>query len=177
MRRQIRSAHLVRRQWSGQPNWHRSDMNTMSKKMSALLAHSALAPIRHRWDLLPPFLQHLLKSLVIGAIAAIVLHMARPYVPGLAGAETAATDWAIKFWQDRSDTAVIANEQFVFLDIDERTYRDWGEPLFVPRDKLHRLIHFAAEAPAKLLIVDIELTKHVPLQPPPGLRTALSGKK
>jgi len=142
-------------------------MDTMARKMSALLAHPALAPVRHRWDLLPPFFQHLVKSLVIGMIAAIVLHQARPYVPGLVGAETTATDWAIKFWQDRSDSSQVAEERFVFLDIDEHTYRAWGEPLFVPRDKLQRLIQFAAEAPAKLVIVDIELTKHVPLQPQP----------
>jgi hypothetical protein len=138
-------------------------MGSLTEKLSALMAHPAFAPARRRWKLLPPFAQHLLKSLLIGTIAAAVLHLARPYVPGLAGAETTATDWAIKFWQDRFDTARTADERFVFFDIDERTYRTWGEPLFVPRDKLLELIRFAAEAPAKLLVVDVELAKHVPV--------------
>jgi CHASE2 domain-containing sensor protein len=56
----------------------------------------------------------------------------------------------------------------VFFDIDERTYRAWGEPLFVPRDKLLELIRFAAEAPARLLVVDVELTKHVPVPARPA---------
>jgi CHASE2 domain-containing sensor protein len=100
---------------------------------------------------------------LIGSIAAAVLSFARPYVPGLAGAETTATDWAIKFWQDRFDISPASHERFVFFDIDERTYRAWGEPLFVPRDKLLDLIRFAAEAPANLLVIDVELAKHVPL--------------
>jgi CHASE2 domain-containing sensor protein len=142
-------------------------MDSLTEKLEALVAHPAFAPSRRRWKLLPPFAQHLLKSLLIGAIAAAVLHLARPYVPGLAGAETTATDWAIRFWQDRFDTARTTDELFVFFDIDERTYRAWGEPLFVPRDKLVDLIRFAAEAPARLLVVDVELAKHVPLQARP----------
>ena len=138
-------------------------MGWLAARLAALTAHSALAPLRRRWCLLPPFAQHLFKSLLIGSVAAAVLSFARPYVPGLAGAETTATDWAIKFWQDRFDLSPAGHERFVFLDIDERTYRAWGEPLFVPRDKLLELIRFAAEAPAKLLVIDVELAKHVPL--------------
>jgi len=140
-------------------------MGWLAERLAALTAHPALAPLRRRWNLLPPFAQHLFKSLLIGSVAAAVLSFARPYVPGLAGAETTATDWAIKFWQDRFDISHASDERFVFFDIDERTYRAWGEPLFVPRDKLLELIRFAAEAPAKLLVVDVELAKHVPLPP------------
>jgi CHASE2 domain-containing sensor protein len=143
-------------------------MGSLTEKLEALLARPALAPARRRWTRLPPFAQHLLKSLLIGVLAAAVLHLARPYVPGLAGAETTATDWAIRFWQDRFNTARTTDEQFVFFDIDERTYRAWEEPLFVPRDKLLQLIRFAAEAPARLLVVDVELTKHVPLPARPA---------
>ena len=138
-------------------------MGWLAERLAALTAHPALAPVRRRWSLLPPFAQHLFKSLLIGSVAAAVLSFARPYVPGLAGAETTATDWAIKFWQDRFDISHASDERFVFFDIDERTYRAWGEPLFVPRDKLLELIRFAAEAPAKLLVIDVELAKHVPL--------------
>src|SRR6476620_952425 len=143
-------------------------MGLLADKLAALMAHPAFAPARRRWNRLPPFAQHLLKSLLIGTIAAAVLHLARPYVPGLAGAETTATDWAIKFWQDRFDSTRTTDERFVFFDVDERTYRAWGEPLFVPRDKLLELIRFAAEAPAQLLVVDVELAKHVPLTPRPA---------
>ena len=138
-------------------------MGWLAERFAALTARPAFAPLRRRWSLLPPFAQHLFKSLLIGSVAAAVLSFARPYVPGLAGAETTATDWAIKFWQDRFDLSHASDERFVFFDIDQRTYRAWGEPLFVPRDKLLELIRFAAEAPAKLLVIDVELAKHVPL--------------
>jgi CHASE2 domain-containing sensor protein len=147
-------------------------MGWLAEKLEALMAYPAFSPARRRWNRLPPFAQHLLKSLLVGAIAALVLHVARPYVPGLAGAETTATDWAIRFWQDRFNTARTTDERFVFFDIDERTYRAWGEPLFVPRDKLLELIRFAAEAPARLLVVDVELAKHVPLTARPAAMTS-----
>jgi len=134
----------------------------MAIKATTSLARAALASLRRGWKMLAPFLQHLLKSLGIGIIAAIVLHVARPYVPGLAGAETAATDWAIKFWEDRLDTVHPGDDRFVFIDIDEPTYRAWRDPLFAPREKLLQLIQFALEARVKLLVVDIELTKYAP---------------
>ena len=59
------------------------------------------APAVRLWHGLPPFAQHLLKSLVIGLGAAMFLSVARPYLPAFNLAETAATDWAISFWRDR----------------------------------------------------------------------------
>ncbi|MEQ1628699.1 MAG: CHASE2 domain-containing protein [Nitrospira sp.] len=134
----------------------------MAIKAITSLARAALASLRRGWKMLAPFLQHLLMSLGIGIIAAIILHVARPYVPGLAGAETAATDWAIKFWEDRLDTVHPGDDRFVFIDIDEPTYRAWKDPLFAPREKLLPLIQFVLDAQAKLLVVDIELTKYAP---------------
>lgn len=46
-----------------------------------------------------------------------------------------------------------------FLDIDERSYRYWGEPLFVPREKLQRLIEHAVNSGASLVVVDVELSQ------------------
>ncbi|MDP9132121.1 MAG: CHASE2 domain-containing protein [Nitrospirota bacterium] len=137
-----------------------------------------VAPIGRLWRGLPPFAQHLLKSLAIGLGAAIFLTVARPYLPAFNLAETAATDWAISFWKDRPAESLASVERFVFVDIDEQAYQRWNGPLFVPRDKLLRLIQFVTEARAKLLVVDIELTKYIgPLQKDPlhsGDRNALS---
>lgn len=127
-----------------------------------------VAPVIRSWRSLPPFAQHLIKSLAIGLGAAIFLSVARPYLPAFNLAETAATDWAISFWKDRPAKAGVSVERFVFVDIDERTYRQWKEPLFVPRDKLLKLIQFAVEARAKVLVVDIELAKYIgPIQGAP----------
>ncbi len=133
-----------------------------------------LRPAVRCWQRFPSFAQLLLKSVSIGLAAAIFLHLARPYLPGVYPAERAATDWAINFWKDRSVESPRSAERFVFLDIDESTYQQWGEQLFVPREKLLRLIQFAIEARARLLVVDTELTKHVGVAP--ILQTGLSSK-
>ena len=124
-----------------------------------------LKPVIRCWQRFPSFAQLLLKSVSIGLAAAIFLHLARPYLPGVYPAERAATDWAINFWKDRSVESPRSAERFVFLDIDESTYQQWGEQLFVPREKLLKLIQFAIEARARLLVVDSELTKHVGVVP------------
>ncbi|MEY4684712.1 MAG: hypothetical protein RLZ25_1171 [Pseudomonadota bacterium] len=46
-----------------------------------------------------------------------------------------------------------------FIDIDDRTHRIWDEPLQLPRDKLLSLIQFAVAAEARVVYVDIELSR------------------
>ena len=47
----------------------------------------------------------------------------------------------------------------MFLEIDESSYRVWGEPLLTPRDKLRRLIEFSTEGGAAVVLVDIDLSR------------------
>jgi len=47
---------------------------------------------------------------------------------------------------------------FVLLDIDEKTYQHWQEPLLTPRDKLLDLLKFAIEGQPKIIVVDIDLS-------------------
>ncbi len=49
--------------------------------------------------------------------------------------------------------------QFTFLDIDDASYRQWGEPYHAPRDKINRLIEFAAMSSARLIVLDIDLSR------------------
>lgn len=49
--------------------------------------------------------------------------------------------------------------EYSFLEIDEATYRKWGEPYHVPRDRLQTLIDFSATGGAKIIIVDVALSK------------------
>ncbi|BCA54598.1 hypothetical protein W02_17380 [Nitrospira sp. KM1] len=147
------------------------DPSVLLKKLIESLRHRLkplepiIAPVAQIWRNLPSFVQLLLKSIAIGLGAAVILHICRPYIPGVVPAERSATDWAINFWKDRSVESPALSERFVFVDIDEATYQQWGEQLFVPRDKLLALIRFAVVAQAKLLVVDTELTKRVALVP------------
>jgi hypothetical protein len=58
-----------------------------------------------------------------------------------------------------SDAGSADSMQFTFLDIDDASYRGWGEPYHAPRDKILRLIEFAAEAKARLTVLDIDLSR------------------
>jgi len=53
----------------------------------------------------------------------------------------------------------VSSPQFTFLDIDDASFRDWGEPFHVPRDKILSLIRFAAEGKARLIVLDIDLSR------------------
>jgi len=51
------------------------------------------------------------------------------------------------------------NTRFTFLDIDEETQREWGEPARVPRSNLQDLIRFSRDGGAIAVIVDVDLSQ------------------
>jgi hypothetical protein len=51
---------------------------------------------------------------------------------------------------------------FVLLDIDNQTNQSWGEPLYTPRDKLKNLIDVAVQAKARLIVVDVDVSRPEP---------------
>jgi CHASE2 domain-containing sensor protein len=56
---------------------------------------------------------------------------------------------------------------FVFLDIDNQTHQLWNSPLFTPRNKVKELIEVAVQGKARLIVVDIDLSRKTPFE---GLR-------
>ncbi len=70
-------------------------------------------------------------------------------------------DWAIDVvikLHSGTPPAKLDTPSFVWLDIDEPTYRNWGEPLMTPRDKLLQLLKVAVREQAKIVVVDIDLS-------------------
>ncbi len=67
-------------------------------------------------------------------------------------------DWMIEMFSGVSPAAEDA-VPFVWLDIDEASYRAWREPLYTPRDKLRQLIEFAVRAKPRALVVDVDLSR------------------
>ena len=49
--------------------------------------------------------------------------------------------------------------RFSYLDIDDRSFRAWNEPFHTPRDKLQKLIEYAASGDARLIVVDFDLSR------------------
>ncbi len=63
---------------------------------------------------------------------------------------------------------------FVLLDIDDKTHQAWNTPMFTPRDRLHHLIKAAVDAEARLVIVDVDLSRETPMD---GLEKYTKGLK
>jgi len=49
--------------------------------------------------------------------------------------------------------------RFSYLDIDDHSFRAWNEPFHTPRDKLQKLIEYAASSGARLIVVDFDLSR------------------
>lgn len=80
--------------------------------------------------------------------------------PVLRESEDAAMDWVM-----RMRKCTVSNEPtfpFGWIDIDDETYRDWKEPLYVPREMLADLIESAVESEPKMVVVDVDLAQRSP---------------
>jgi len=51
--------------------------------------------------------------------------------------------------------------EIILLDIDDKTYKKWGNPPLTPRDKLKNLIDTAVHAKARLIVVDVNVSPSV----------------
>ena len=51
----------------------------------------------------------------------------------------------------------VQKSQILFVDIDHETYKEWGEPLITPRDKLAKILQVLREGEAKVIVLDILL--------------------
>lgn len=114
-----------------------------------------LVPV-HRWKKLGLSSRWFLTSVALGcAFEYVGLPRWRHY-PLVQTIEQSAVDWVVGVYRGTAPTRSTATP-YVYIDIDEKTYRAWGEPLIVPRDKLASLIRFALEGSPRLLIVDVDL--------------------
>ena len=127
-----------------------------SKVIGSWIAES-FAPVHKAWKQLSKFK----RNFVVGFIIAIFLHFSH-HSDWVSQMENLAMDSMMFIGQgtQRMATGYGHHEPlaFTFVDIDEDTYRTWGEPFHIPRDKLLQLIRYAAEGGAKAIVVDIELS-------------------
>jgi hypothetical protein len=102
------------------------------------------------------FGRHVSINILIGTVISVGLWSIHDNA-ALRDVEDAGIDWLIRMqW---GVTGGEPGAAYVFLDIDEPTYRAWGEPFHVPRDRLLALIRHAVDGGAALVVVDIDLSK------------------
>ena len=118
-------------------------------------------PVRRHWRALSRSQSLFLSNVGIAVLIAVVIAFFHQH-HWLVRLENSAMDTMMEFNQGlprMSDAGSADPMQFTFLDIDDASYRGWGEPYHVPRDKILKLIKFAAEANARLIVLDIDLSR------------------
>jgi CHASE2 domain-containing sensor protein len=136
---------------------------TPSSKTLARFAHQSRPGVLlviswNWWNQRARFVRQVLTNFVIGMVIAFFLvflhHRDNPWLTEF---EDAGMDWMMKI---HAGTSVSGNAiPIAWIEIDEHTYRQWGEPLFTPRGKLLQLIEYAAGSDALAIVVDIDLSR------------------
>jgi CHASE2 domain-containing sensor protein len=107
----------------------------------------------------PSWRKRFLPTLIIAVALDATANLVHPlYLFG--SFENVAMDQVIKLYRNVPSSGT--SPLLAFVDIDEGTYRDWGFPLFIPRDKLaHVIVRVASVKPA-LIVVDVPLATSAP---------------
>jgi len=113
-----------------------------------------LKGLHFRWKQLPLDT----RGVCIGIAIALGMHVFHD-LDSIRKLEDSGLDWMIKMNRGVPRMATSQLPPMTFIDIDERSYRHWGEPLTVPRDKLLSLIRYAVEGGASIIMVDVELSR------------------
>ncbi len=106
-----------------------------------------------KWKSLSSFTRNLCVGIIISFIL-LCFHDSQPFQ----SKQDAAMDWMMQIFRGHVSQDQKNIPGFVFLDIDEETFQNWGEPFFTPRDKLLKLIRFAVNGNAPVVMADIDLS-------------------
>ena len=130
---------------------------SLRRRLEALLDRLGTVPPARRL-MSNPHARHLsIRLLIALPLLALLNHPQIANIPFLKNKEDSAMDLMMQAFQAGSPHEEA--QPLAFIDIDEATYQAWGEPFMVPREKLQKLIQFAASAHPKLIFADIELSK------------------
>lgn len=112
----------------------------------------------------PNFYLKFRAHVFIAIIVATPLFLAREYTHLLDEVENAGMDWVIKHQQKfKGIPPSKTPSNFVFIDIDDESRKDWPDQPFTPRNRITNMINNAVDAGAKLIIVDVALSRITPL--------------
>ena len=97
-------------------------------------------------------------NIAIGVAIVILLH----FLQHTRWGESTLDNFFDLFIRSESGKAVrvqndVQNAPLLFVDIDHETYKQWGEPLITPRDRLARILQILHDGEAKVIVLDILL--------------------
>lgn len=131
----------------------------LGKAEDLFLRHGG--PVARQWVRLSDLTRAVIVNLLLGLVIAVWL-FTRTDSELLRKTEYAGIDWILNQYRGSAPSYPERAVPFTFIHIDEESYRDWGEPIFTPRDKLAKLIRYARENRASVIVVDIALDRATP---------------
>jgi len=110
------------------------------------------------------FVRRLIFYQIIGlSLLGIIFFTLHVHIPSVMEFEDFTMDFVMSLYRGIIPPIEEKNiPPFVLLDIDNKTNRSWGQPLYTPRDKLRNLIDVAVQAKARLIVVDIDVSRAEP---------------
>lgn len=103
-----------------------------------------------------PLVRHLIGNMAVGLSIAVLLWNLHG-LSWLHEIEDSGIDWMMRMqWGTQPIRPALP---FALIDIDEETYRDWGEPFHIPRNRLLHLIKHAVDGAASAIVVDVDLSQ------------------
>ena len=138
------------------------------RKLYQWIRQLLLSPpeFKKKWYSLPQFRRKLTANLIIGLTVFASLMIFHD-LPWLMDTEDAYVDWMMEVRQGVIPSIKTEAKEippFVVLDIDDKTYYAWNEPLFTPRQRLKNLIAAAVKAKARLIVVDVDVSQPTPVE-------------
>jgi len=142
-------------------SWHRQLTELLGRSRRNLLNLLSRNPVYSHWQSLTHSQRLFLSNIGIAVLIAVVIaqfHQNR----WLVRLENSAMDTMMEFNKGLPRMSAGGDDnalQFTYLDIDDASYRVWNEPYHTPRDKILRLVKIAAENRARLIVLDIDLSR------------------
>ena len=108
------------------------------------------------WRTLSLDCRRFLSNLMIGFFVVGLLAIFHN-APVLKQSEDAAMDWGIQM--RKGEIPIRSRIPLGWIDIDDKTYLKISEPLYLPRDKLAKLIDFALRSKPRIVVMDVEFAQ------------------
>jgi CHASE2 domain-containing sensor protein len=108
------------------------------------------------WHRQSSLIRHIVGNMIVGLGIALLLWSMHGF-SWLHEIEDSGIDWLMKIqWSTQPAKPALP---FALIDIDEETYRSWGEPFHIPRDRLVKLVKHAVDGGASAIVIDVDLSQ------------------
>ena len=100
-------------------------------------------------------LRHVLQNALVGLFLVLVIHHFKD-VGWLQNQQNQALDWVMYFGANQEQENVTP---FIFVDVDNSSYAEWGEPTSIPADKMVTMLNNILQGSPSSVVIDFDLSR------------------